>query len=129
MESFNYEKKVIYYISLIIVRHQRFGAKKEARKVDEFGNISCDDLSARLDNFSLQIKELKDSKGYILVYEGNVLKPLYNKNGTTAKPHRGEARAQIMTMKTRFKFLRFDDTKIVFVNGGFRKNFTVERLN
>ncbi|MGI8639395.1 MAG: hypothetical protein ACR2MG_05515 [Pyrinomonadaceae bacterium] len=98
----------------------------EARKIDEFGNISCDDLTARFDNFFLQLTELDNSKGYVLVYEGNLLSPLYNKDGKTIKPRRGEAKAQILTMKSRIKFSRFDEKRIVFVNGRFRENLTIE---
>ena len=32
----------------------------------------------------------------------------------------------IYTMKTRIKFRRFDEKRIVFIEGGFREKFTIE---
>ena len=46
-----------------------FAQNKEARKIDEFGSLSCDDLISRLDNLANQVNKLPKSKGYIIVYE------------------------------------------------------------
>ena len=99
---------------------------KETQKFDEFGNISCDDLTSRLEVFFLELKGDKTLKGYVLIYEGNLLIPLYNKDGKTVRPRRGEAKGFIKSMQSREKFYSFYDKRIVFIESGFRKNFTVE---
>lgn len=99
---------------------------QEARKVVEFGNRSCDDLTIGMIDFFDEVTSVKDSKGYIIVYNGKVLRPLYNQQNKTVYPHRNEAKAEIENIKTRIKFYYFDKNRIVFIDGGFREKFTVE---
>lgn len=97
-----------------------------ARKIDEFGKIYCDDFLARKDDFAFLLYGEPTSIGYILVYEGK-----YNlrKNETQTQvvlPLIGEAKAYINTMKKRFKVSGFPLERLIFVNAGFRENFTLE---
>ncbi|HQU86930.1 MAG TPA: hypothetical protein PKY59_27600, partial [Pyrinomonadaceae bacterium] len=41
---------------------------EKTKKVDEFGKASSCDLSARVDNFFIEINNNPNSKGYIIVY-------------------------------------------------------------
>ena len=44
----------------------------EARKVDEFENINCEDEMARLDNFAVQLNNEPGSTGYVIFYGGRL---------------------------------------------------------
>lgn len=74
-------KLLLIIFCLFIFNLPAFAQNKEARKFDEFGNISCDDLSARLESFYMELKASKDLKGYIFIYVGNLVMPLYNQDG------------------------------------------------
>lgn len=99
---------------------------QEAQKVDELPNSSCADITIRSSHFFDEIKKREDSKGYIIVYNGKLLKPLYNKENKSIQPHFDEAKAEINNIKSRINFFKFDAKKLVFVEGGLRENFTIE---
>lgn len=99
---------------------------QEARKIDEFGNESCDNFRNLLDIFFAELKDSKDAKGYIFVYEGKLLVPLYNKENRTIYPQRGEAEAEIKLIRQHILFRDFDKSRIVLINGGIRERYTVE---
>lgn len=108
-----------------------FAQYTEARNVDEFGNIYCDDYLARIDVLLVELKNSPDSKEYIFVYEGKTRMALYDKNNKYAGekyilPHFGQALKTIETMKKRMKLYRVDMKRLFFIKGGFRKNFTVD---
>lgn len=117
--------KIIGLTAFILISLSSVFAQ-EARKIDEFGNESCDNLRNLLDIFFAELKSSKDEKGYIFVYEGKLLVPLYNKENKTIYPQRGEAEAEIKFIKQHIKFRGFDENRIVRINGGFRERFTVE---
>lgn len=119
------KRQILNFLLLSIFAVSVSAQINEARKVDEFGIISCDDLMARVDNFFLELKNFPNSGGYILVYEGNLSSYLYGE-GKTFRPRRGEAKNQVEAIKDRIKFSRLDDKKVMFIEGGFRKNLTVE---
>ena len=97
----------------------------EAIKVDEKKAMTCDYLQGYLDNFFAQIMNNSETaKGYIIVYEGKV--PSYKKDNKTINPPRGYAKSWIQTVKNDMKFRVIDNKKIIFINGGFRNDFTVE---
>jgi len=98
-----------------------------ARKIDDVETYFCDDLKARVHNFITEINYEKDSKGYVIVYEGKIKK--YNRGGMTftyVLPRKGEANSRVELIKQHFKFLAYPPEDIVFINGGFRENLTVE---
>lgn len=112
-------------LSILILCSSLFA--QEAQKMDETGNLGCDDFISRIDNLIIGLNENPNSKGYIFVYEGNWMK--YNNEGqkTYVLPHFGEAKKYISSMKIRFRFWKFPLVdRIVLVNAGFRKNFTLE---
>lgn len=99
---------------------------QEAKKIDEFGDIHCDDLKARIDYLLTEIETNKNSKGYVFVYEGKVYSPIYNENRKRVLPRVGEANTRIELLKKYFKFRQYSLKNLVFVNGGFRENLIIE---
>ena len=99
---------------------------QEARKIDEFGNTSCDDFLSRLEGLFVELNGLKDTKGYVFVYEGRMLNPLYNQQNKTVYPRRGEAKAELENVRRHIIFRNYDKNGIVLVEGGFRARYTVE---
>jgi hypothetical protein len=43
---------------------------EQTRRLDEFGNITCEDELARLDNFTNELLSDADARGYLIVYGG-----------------------------------------------------------
>lgn len=99
---------------------------QEARKFDELPNSSCADITFRTVSFFDELRKTKDSKGYVIVYNGKLLLPLYNKENKTIYPHRNEAKAEIQNIKARLRFSPFDEKRLVFIEGGLREYFTIE---
>lgn len=122
-------KFIILLIILLVLSVSAFS--QEAQKIDEFGNLNCDDYLSRMDNFHVQLNNFPDAKGYIFVYEGKLENAVYNKNGKFVEnkylyPKIGEAKARIKTMQQRLRFSRFPPERIVFIEAGLREKYTVE---
>lgn len=80
------------------------------RKIHEFGRTGECELGAILDNFYMELSNDPMATGYIIIYQGeNVLPAEYDSNTN-------ERRIR-MYMSQR----RFDESRVVFVNGGFRE--------
>jgi hypothetical protein len=108
---------------------------QEVQKFNEFGNVPCEYLRSSLDIFFKELKDTEDAKGYIIVYEGKLLIPWYNKENKTIYPQRGEANAVIKFIKDHLKLRSYDKTsfrnsydknRVIIVNGGFRQEYSVE---
>lgn len=97
----------------------------EAIKYDETKAVPCDQLLGRLDYYFTQILNNSDiAKGYIVVYEGKILS--YKKENKLVYPPRGYAKSWLQTVKDHMKFRTVSDEKIMFIEGGFRNDFTAE---
>jgi len=84
------------------------------KEFDEFGDITCEDELARLDNFSVYLQNAPDTLGYIIVYGGR-------------RGKRNEAKARAARMKyylTRAR--RLPARRIVTIDGGYREEQTSE---
>lgn len=102
---------------------------QEARKIEEFGNLGCDDFLTRKDNFIYYLNLEPNAIGYIFVYEGKLQEFDYSKEKVQTYyvlPRVGEARRYLVGMKDRFEMGRFPLERLVFANAGFREKFTVE---
>lgn len=110
---------------LLVVVASAFAQTEEAVKVDEFENPMCEDYLARMDSFQVQLHNVPNSKGYILIYEGKLTA---RKKGKTyyVSPHVGEAKSYKQTIIRRLALRGFDKEKIVFVEAGFREHLTLE---
>lgn len=102
---------------------------QQAELIDEFGNTACEDYLNRMDNLRLNVENNPNSKTYILIYEGKEL--WFNAARVKSKlvfPTFGSAKAKIYSIKMRFKFMQAEHLldRIVFIEAGFRENFTLE---
>jgi hypothetical protein len=50
-------------LTVLLLSLLSFAFAQQARKTQEFGNVTCDDLRSRVDNFFGELNELKDAKG------------------------------------------------------------------
>lgn len=83
-------------------------------KLDEFGDVNCEDEMARLDNLAVQVQNEPETVGHIIVYGGRF-------------GRRGEARARASRIKTYLVKIRgMDASRILTIDGGYRENLTVE---
>ncbi len=107
-----------------------FSQTEEARKIDEFGDTNCEDYLARADAMEITQANNPNSKIYIFVYEGKLKKSIYEKGKDVhyrwVFPQFGLANETIKTIKSRLIWRKVPIKNYVFVNGGFRENFTVE---
>lgn len=106
---------------------------QEAKLFDETGNLSCEVFLANLDIFASEVNKADtNSVGYIISYEGKYQKSVYDKNRKFMKyqyvlPMFGESNERTYTMMNYIiNFRGFPKEKLVFVNGGFRENYTVQ---
>ncbi len=73
---------------------------QEAKKIDEFENIPCDEYLARIDNAIIQASDNPSSSIYVLIYEGKELKYNSRKKKTElVSPNFGSGKAKIRSMK------------------------------
>lgn len=122
------EMKTFLKIALLcLVLFANSTLAQEARKIDEFYPIDCEDYLGRMDNFYFELQENPTAKGYFLIYEGK-----FRKYSDTANkfhyvsPHFGEGKSYIKSIKRRLMFRRYSVEKMSFVEAGFREEFTIE---
>ena len=102
-------------------------APAEARKVDEFGDVCCEDEMARLDSFANELQSNPDATGYIVFYGGKRHQYPTCHRSKLALPRRGEAEARVARLKPYLNGNRgIDSNRIVVVNGGYRAQWTAE---
>ncbi|HWS87444.1 MAG TPA: hypothetical protein VN282_10790 [Pyrinomonadaceae bacterium] len=87
---------------------------REARKVDEYGNIRFNDEKARLDNYAIELQNDPTAQGYLVCYGG--------RTGRTGEAQRRCDRAKNYLVNTR----GITADRIVTVDGGYREELTVE---
>ncbi len=85
---------------------------------ESFGNIRSDEAHARLDNYVIQLFDLKEKdpswRGYIIVYAGR-------------RSYRGEAQFKANCYKNYLVRVRkMDPASLFVVDGGFRDEFGVD---
>lgn len=104
--------------SVVFSQTQEIEVGKEtskAEKVDEFGPLGECDLGARLDNLFIQLINHEGAVGYIINYKGTNILPAYY-----------ESNPRERFFKNQIIFRRFDSSRIVFIDGGFRKELATE---
>lgn len=128
----DFMNKVIAGFLFIVTFASSISAQiKEARIIDKFGNVSCDDYLSRMDNFWSNLNNSPNAKGYIFIYEGKLATGNYDKKGKYVgnkyiSPKIGEAKERIKTMKTRLELSKYSLEKITFIEAGFRDKYAVE---
>lgn len=86
-----------------------------ARKIHEFGRTGECELGAIIDSFLIELNEDASAKGYIIFYKGKDFLPAY----FDSNPNEKRVRNYIFLRK-------FDQSRIVFVDGGFREEMSNE---
>lgn len=100
---------------LITAQSISLAAQEGARKVDEYGAVQCEDEMARLDNYLNEFQNSPEARIAVIVYGGR------------RDTRRNEVRARMARIKYYLTVARGTDARrMVILDGGFRKNFTVE---
>ena len=118
-------KSLSIIFCLFIFLLPTFAQTNEAKMVDEFRELSCDDIIARLQNLAIQLNDAPKSIAYIILYEGKH-RDFYADKEKYILPRFGESVARTRTMQRRLGFLKYNPKNFVFIDGGFRENYTVE---
>ena len=117
-------KKILTLIILSFCFLTISAVAQEARKIDEFGKIFCDDYLARIDGIIVSLKELPSSKVFVMVYEG---KESFFSSSKSRLPQYGQANAYINSIKKRLSILyNINLDNFVFLKAGFRENLIIE---
>ena len=98
----------------------------EAKKVDEFGNICCAEVKARLDNFANLVLKEPMARGYIIFYEGRRYTSC--DNSRPRAPRRGDARARAERMVSYLHdaYDTIEGFPVALVDGGYREEWAAE---
>jgi len=122
-----------FFSFLLIISFVCGAAAQETRvaeKFEEFGELECEGLRGRLDNFLVHLRNTPTAEGFVIVYEGKYSRPIYDRQGNLKYkdylPAVGEAKYRTKVMSNHFKLRRFPADRISIIDGGFRENFTVE---
>ena len=106
-------KVFIFFILLCISFQICPGQEKpEAVLVDQFGRITCEELWARLDQFSNELSNNPDSTGYIVIY-----------------PEKASVRTgigYINLIKGHWNFRKLDETRYLIIQGAERDAVNIE---
>jgi hypothetical protein len=84
-------------------------------RIDEFGPANDCDLSARVDSLFIALNNDPEATGYVIAYTGADVLP----------SHYGES-PMLDRIKRAIAFRKYDSSRIVYVNGGFREAFSTE---
>ncbi len=119
--------KTIFLASFFCILFCVSAYSQEAKKIDEFENINCEDYLSRMDSAINEAHNNPSSTIYVLIYEGKELKYNSRKNKTELVfPNFGSAKAKIRSIKKYLLLRNFPAERFMFVKAGFRKNSTVE---
>ena len=101
----------------------------EPKKLDEFGDVCCEDEKARLDYFAIELQKHPNAKGYIIFYGGQRYPSCWygGRRYSGRRPRLGEAEARAARMKPYLtNTRRLGPKDIVVLNGGFRESWMAE---
>lgn len=123
--------KILLTLFLLIFTFQiSFGQEKQSLKlVDSFSELNCEDLLVRLDGFNIEIFNHPNSKGYILIKNGenqldNVFYHLFIKDYVHSRKIPQE-KSQLISVKGDKQI----NIEFWMSEGGEKPNFTEENFN
>ena len=88
---------------------------KNTTLIDEFGKIGDCEMSARIDNLFIQLNADPEAAGFIISYAGTDFLP-----GQIADS------AMVRRLQRAMAFRKYDNDRIVFIDGGFRESQETE---
>lgn len=125
--------KRIFLLSFILFLFAfNVSAQNEARQISKLVRVNCEEYLARADEMMGEQSRNPNSKIYVFVYVGKEAKFSYDKGNINYKlisPQSNLAIATIQTMKARLQIRKIQLENYVFVEAGFRDEFTVEIWN
>lgn len=108
-------------------------SSQEARKIDEFNDIFCDEAKARMDLIGMSLRDTPESKIYMIYYTGKTYrKYVYDEKLKSRKevflsPQTDESKMIILRWKNYLKRVQgVSENNIILVDGGFREEHTLE---
>lgn len=124
-------REILFSLILLVLLIVNISAQtKEARKIDEFGSIPCEEIRARLDRFLTELQNDPQTKGFVIVYEGKYFYPDYSEYPSEEikiyLPTFGESQLRTQTFINHFKWRNFPSDRYLFISGGYREKHTVE---
>lgn len=125
------KKQLSIFLFLLLFVFSVSAQDKEARKFEEMDSTtSCEVQWLVADNLFRELQNNPSSTAFIIYYEGNHLVLKYKKgklvNTKSVSPRYGEANSLMQVFRDYIKLRRYDPDRILFVNGGYRKEFGVE---
>ncbi|HZH35541.1 MAG TPA: hypothetical protein VEX64_11920 [Pyrinomonadaceae bacterium] len=118
------QTKILLFVSIFFAfASPAFAQTGEARKIDEVEGICCEDLRTRFDQFLYKIQENRELIGYIVFYGG---KSHLFCDGQRRLPKRGELSELIYAVENHIKFRGQNPTRFVWINGGYKEDWTLE---
>lgn len=101
--------------------------EKEASKVSELSSFwQCEEARAVVDNFFIQLQRNPQTTGFIIYYEGKYDNGEKNSKLKMLLPKRGEADYRMQIIRDHIKLRRYDSSRVLFINGGFREENKTE---
>src|SRR5215204_7653582 len=101
------KQKFLLAIVFFLLTANVFAQIREARKIDEFGAITCDEYLARADTMITARANNPTEMVYVFIYEGKEKRAIYKNGKVTGYksifPQYGSAKAKIESMKKYIK--------------------------
>ena len=107
----------VVLILLLLVCVNASSPPRPTSNFDSFGDINCEDESARLDNFAIALQQFPLAQGYIIFYGGRHFRGRL--------PKLGEAEARVARLKPYLVNRRgIPSKRIIVIDGGFHEEWT-----
>ena len=116
------KKQFLSFLLLLSCVFSVSAQTKEARIIDETSDFCCEATRTRLDNFFVELQNNPKTKGYVIYYGGRN-HPICSKN---RMPKRGEIDIITTIFKKHVEFRGQDPKRFIWINGGYRENWTAE---
>ena len=116
------EKQLFSFLLLLSFVVSVSAQDKEARKIEEISDFCCEYVRSVLDGFLAKLQNNPGAKGGVIFYDGK------NHNICNKKrpPKRGELSLIVETVENHFNFRSFPTKEFVWINGGYREDWTIE---
>ena len=111
--------------AVLIIGTAVFGRQEEARLVDQFGDLSCEEVRGRIDLLLMDLTDRPGSQGLFIYFDGRFAK-YQGKSVRYVLPAIGQAQSRIDFFRSHLVFRGFDSRRITFISGGFREKYEVE---
>lgn len=106
-------------VLLILVCSLTAAPNSSSQKLDEFGDLNCEEEYAHLDNLALQLQNDPEAKALIIFYGGRRFRGRL--------PKRGEAAARASRLKPYLVERRgIPSNRVEVLDGGYKEDFQIQ---